>query len=76
MADRGYVTLDTDFEEIHDGSTFCFIRCSAAVQLADTATATGDKITVAPANENYLLPMGKATFAKVASFTATCYINR
>lgn len=76
MAARGYVTLDTDFEEIHDGSTFCYIRCASAVQLADTATATGTAITVAPANENYLLPMGKATFAKVASGTAVCYLNR
>lgn len=76
MAARGYVTLTTTFQEIHDGASFCFIRCSAAVLLADTSTATGAAITSAPADENYPLPMGKATFAKVASSTATCYLNR
>jgi len=76
MAARGYVTLTTTPQQIHDGSCFCYIRCASAVLHADTSTASGTAVVTAPADENNLLPMGKATWAWVASGTATCYLIR
>lgn len=76
MAARGYVTLTTTPQQIHDGGTFAYIRCASAVLHADTSGATGTAVVTAPAGENVLLPMGKATWAWVATGTAVCYLTR
>ena len=44
MAARGYVTLTTTPQQIHDGGTFAYIRCASAVLHADTSGATGTAV--------------------------------
>lgn len=67
-------TLNTSYQAIHDGSTFAFIRSTAAVLLADSASPAAGDVATAAADTYVPLPIGKTTYAKVASSTAAVQI--
>jgi len=72
----GNGTLTTTYQQIHDGSRPAYILCGSAVLLADSDAPGSTEFATSAANTYVVLKQGSATFAKVASSTASFQIFR